>query len=481
MAVLRGAVIVIALCVLSACPQPDWGSASAPEDPWKNWPEGGWFIAPGGNDDNSGSIDAPFATLARAQRAAQPGDTVYIRGGVYHIGEDQISGSYSGGVYAAVFSMDKSGETARRINYWGYRDERPVFDFSAVKPPGRRVAAFLVSGSWLHFKNFEVVGVQVTQTGHTQSECFRVVNNASNNIFEHLAMHDGMGIGYYLERGSNNLVLNCDAYNNYDPVGEGGRGENNDGFGAHPDQAENTGNVFRGCRAWYNADDGFDLIHSKAAVTIENCWAYKNGYQLKEDGSLQSRGNGAGFKAGGYGMDGTLDVSKYPQAGSVPRHTVRFSLAVRNKNSGFYANHHLGGLVFHNNTAFRNRTNFDLVNRKSIVETVDVPGYGHDLKNNASFMPVNGNADIRNIDAAACALSHNTFDEAMGITLADRDFVASSEADEASLLGPRKPDGSLPDTGFMRPSPASQLADRGIPLGFPYYGSAPDIGYAERR
>ena len=69
-------------------------------------------------------------------------------------------------------------------------------------------------------------------------------------------MHDGMAIGFYLVRGSNNLVLNCDAYNNFDPVSENGTGGNVDGFGGHPASASYTGNVFKGCRAWYNSDDG---------------------------------------------------------------------------------------------------------------------------------------------------------------------------------------------------------------------------------
>ena len=50
-------------------------------------------------------------------------------------------------------------------------------------------------------------------------------------------MHDGMAIGFYLVRGSHNLVLNCDAYNNFDPVSENGTGGNVDGFGGHPASA----------------------------------------------------------------------------------------------------------------------------------------------------------------------------------------------------------------------------------------------------
>ena len=42
-----------------------------------------------------------------------------------------------------------------------------------------------------------------------------------------------MAIGFYLLGGSNNHILNCDAYNNYDSVSEGGKGGNVDGFGGH--------------------------------------------------------------------------------------------------------------------------------------------------------------------------------------------------------------------------------------------------------
>jgi|GEM_PF-3956669 len=43
-------------------------------------------------------------------------------------------------------------------------------------------------------------------------------------------MHDGMAIGIYSLRGSHNLFLNCDAFNNYDSISEGGRGGNTDGL-----------------------------------------------------------------------------------------------------------------------------------------------------------------------------------------------------------------------------------------------------------
>ena len=63
-----------------------------------------------------------------------------------------------------------------------------------------------------------------------------------------------------------------------DPNSSDGPGENADGFGAHYPPAGKATNVFRGCRAWWNADDGFDLISTYSPVTIESSWAWRNGY-----------------------------------------------------------------------------------------------------------------------------------------------------------------------------------------------------------
>ena len=41
------------------------------------------FVSPTGNDANSGALDEPFATIARALSSSQPGDTVNLRAGTY--------------------------------------------------------------------------------------------------------------------------------------------------------------------------------------------------------------------------------------------------------------------------------------------------------------------------------------------------------------------------------------------------------------
>ena len=92
-------------------------------------------------------------------------------------------------------------------------------------------------------------------------------------------------------RPRNNLVLNCDSYENLD---QPTNGENADGFAAK--LRIGPGNVFRGCRAWNNADDGWDFFASDDVVAIDNCWAFLNG---KVVSGSNTAGDGNGFKLGG--------------------------------------------------------------------------------------------------------------------------------------------------------------------------------------
>jgi hypothetical protein len=374
-------------------------------------------------------------------------------------------------IQAFVTLLDKSGTNGKRIRYWAYPNERPVFDFSEVKPTGYRVHAFEVTGSWLHVKGLEVVGVQVpVVNSNTQSICFSNAGG-SNNIYEQLSMHDGQAIGFFLTAGSNNLILNCDAYRNYDYTSQRGgsrNGGNVDGFGNHP-AAGSVNNVFRGCRAWLNSDDGYDCISAFESTVFENCWAFYNGYST----GFVSRADGNGFKAGGYA---SRPFNALPP--SIPRNTIRFCLAVMNKANGFYSNHHLEGSDWYNNTAYGNGVNFNMLNRKSKTETeylIDGPGYNHVLRNNMSFAPRQAGNDITNCDNARCIVDHNSFLN-KGITVSTDDFLS---LDTAQLTAPRRPDGSLPLIDFMRLKPGSKLIDKGIDIGLPFLGKAPDIGCFE--
>jgi hypothetical protein len=396
-----------------------------------------FFVAPDGRDTNAGTIEKPFATIARGQEAAGPGDTVYVRGGRYVMREADISRRMR--AWAYVTYLDKSGMPGKPISYVAYKDERPVFDLSNVKPL-LRINAFQVVASWVNIKGLEVTGMQVTLKGHTQSECFE--NQGSHNAYERLSMHDGQAIGIYSVRGSDNLFLNCDAYNNWDYTSENGKGGNVDGFGCHPTRGS-TGNVFRGCRAWFNSDDGFDCINAREAVTFENCWAFYNGFNAK----FERLGDGNGFKAGGFGA---TPVSMLPNP--IPRNVVRFCVAVRNKASGFYANHQPGGGDWINNTAYRNGANFNMLCRLADNRT-DVDGYGHKLWNNLGYK---GGRDLARIDLAKCELKNNSF--ALEPPVGEKDFVSLNEAE---LTRPRQANGDLPEMRLLHLPEGSRLAGMG--------------------
>ncbi len=430
-----------------------------------------YYVAPNGNDANNGTKQLPLQSIQKAQTLVAAGDTVYVRGGTYTMQESQIA-AYSK-IWAYVMLFDKSGTENKRIHYWAYPGEKPVFDFSNIKPANYRVHAFEVTGSWLHFKGLEVTGVQVTiTTSNTQSICFSN-DGGSHNIYEQLTMHDGQGIGFFLTAGSNNLILNCDAYRNYDYTSKAGGGRNGgnvDGFGNHPSPGS-VNNIFRGCRAWLNSDDGYDCISASESTVFENCWAFYNGYS---DGFV-SRADGNGFKAGGYG-------AKVPNLlpAVIPRNTIRNCLSVMNKANGFYSNHHQEGSDWFNNSAYQNGTNYNMVNRKGKAAEeylVDGPGYNHVLKNNISFSPRNEANDITNYDAARCTISNNSFLNA-GVHITAADFIS---LDTAQLTAPRKADGSLPDIDFMHLKPKSALIDKGVNVGLPYTGKAPDLGCFETK
>ncbi|KAB7762491.1 pectate lyase [Xanthomonas maliensis] len=412
-----------------------------------------WYVSPAGADTNPGTIAAPFASLMAAQAAAASGDTVYLRGGTYRPTNADISALDA--TYAVVNDIRKSG-----VSYLAYRNERPVFDFSAVAPSGHRVTAFRISADNCIFQGFEVVGVRITIADrHTQSEAFRV-QGGSGNLFDRLSIHDGMAIGWYLVSGSNNRVHNVDAYNNkgLNSFSHG----NIDGFGVHPTTASSTGNLIEGSRAWNNSDDGFDLINAWAAVTLRHNWAFRNG--LDTDGT--PLGDGNGFKAGGYGRNG----SAYPQP--VPRHRIAFNLSVANRTNGFYANHQIGGQDWINNTAIGNaRANYDMLSTSSDNLT-DVPGYGHTLTNNLGY---GARTEIANLgSASANTIGRNSF--SLALPLVASDFLS---LDERQLSRPRQPNGDLPVITFATPAPGGALVDAGVDVGEPFNGRAPDLGAFE--
>jgi len=410
-----------------------------------------YFIAPDGDDLAAGTEAAPWLSIAHAQTFLRPGDRLLIRGGRYTI-ERGVNACTSMTDTVNAITLDKSGTATQPIQYWAYDGEVPVFDFSTMKD-NCRVKGFNVVADWIHLKGIEVVGAPQQPGNRLNHESWGVWVKGSYNVFEQLNLHHNMGPGFFLKDGGHNLVLNSDSHHNYDPYTSNGAGQSADGFGAHV-SAGHPGNVFRGCRAWANSDDGFDLINAFSPVVIENSWAWLQGYL---PGSLQAlpAGNGNGFKIGGYG--GVFKANAV-------KHTVRFSVAFLNKAAGFYANHHPVANDYFNNTAIGNHPNFNMLGIGPSGEEISVGT----LHNNISYQGValtNGSG----VDGGK-----NSWDFPETISVSD--FIGTA------IIGwdaPRQVDGSLPALQSFHLADKSWLIDKGSDLGFIFNGSAPDLGAFE--
>jgi hypothetical protein len=396
------------------------------------------YVSPTGSDQAAGTLAAPYATVTKAQAGASAGDTVYIRGGEYR---------FSGTSATIGVAFSKSGQQNRPIRYFAYPGEIPIFDLFNLLP-NARVTGFDITADWIHLRGLEVRGVQQIIIGDSWGVRIR----GSNNVLENLNVHHGEAPGIFITSGGNNLIVNCDSHDNYDPLEGGGNG---DGFGGHANSTGNTGNVFRACRAWNNSDDGYDCINCSAAILFEQCWSWSNGYV---PGTMTAAGNGAGFKIGGFGNPPT----NYPSL--IPQHTVRFCVSFNNRVQGFYQNHHPVANYYYNNTSYNNRSaNFNML--------------GYDLSAGADA----GRGILRNnIAFTGTAISSATGTDAANntwnltsVSVTAADFLT---IDTAGMSGPRKADGSLPEVRFLHLATGSDCIDKGVNVNLPYAGPAPDLG-----
>ena len=460
-----------------------------------------YYVATDGSDSNAGSKDKPFATLNKANKVVHAGDTVWIHGGIYDLHDTVFYSRYK---MTAGILLTASGESDdNRIHYLAYPGERPIFDAANLPvaaggehsdgtPEGAMYTSpIVISAKYLHLKGFEVRNTPMIHNSNSGIFLY-----ASKHIFlEQIDSHHNAGPGFFandgVPDGGGHIFLNCDAHDNYDPLGWQGDGENADGFGAHyqrPGEGDTT--KFIGCRAWWNSDDGFDFINQEFPVVLENCYAMGNGYSDYGLGNPKN-GNGHGIKMGESTLGGG-------------RHTIKFCAAWKNKATGFYANYTGVGSKRLNNTSYMNKdrefamasTLFDSEGNR-IAEVAPLTGdNAHVLKNNIAFP--NRNSQVgecweyissQNIDRyVECpAGENNTWNLNLDLTVDDFESLDDPSMTVTGkdlstipgILGPRNADGSIPDVGFLKLKKGSRAIDKGEDLGFPFAGKAPDLGAFE--
>lgn len=265
------------------------------------------YVGENGVDTNPGTQAQPLATLNRAQVFAGPGFTIWVLPGTLR--------------YSVTQLLSVSGAQGNEANLFAAPGARPVLEFAGQPRQDSGARGINLTGSFWHIR-----GLEIRNAGDNG-----MAISGSNNTIENLILHDNGDTGLQItapeaqatdnSRAANNLILNCDSFANFDPVNNG---ENADGFAAK--LRVGPGNVFRGCRAWNNADDGWDFFASDDVVTIEDSWAFLNGIIA---GGGNSAGDGNGFKLGG--------APNGVGQGHAP-HVVRNGSAFGNRTCGFTIN-----------------------------------------------------------------------------------------------------------------------------------------------
>lgn len=296
------------------------------------------YVSPDGRSYGSGAKDDPV-DIYTAVKSAAPGRTILLKGGTYALDKTVIVERGVNGTADAKIYMIADPEAATR----------PVLDFQG------RCAGMILAGDYWYFQGFDVTRSANAQKGIQVSGSYNTVDN----VMTYKNGNTGLQISRYKSTDnwedwpSHNLILNCTSYLNADAGYEDA-----DGFAAKLTIGE--GNVFDGCIAAYNADDGWDLFAKVETgaigqVVIQNCVAFKNGYVLDENGQEVDAGNGNGFKMGGSSISG--------------HHILRNSVSFGNKAKGIDSNS-CPDIEAYSSTSYNN-------------ESFNVAFYTNDAKNTA--------------------------------------------------------------------------------------------------
>jgi hypothetical protein len=391
------------------------------------------YVSTTGSDTNSGSESAPYLSLFWAVANCLSGDTIHVASGVY-------TKSYNG-IETTAYPITVSKSRVTILGEFSSVAERPVIDFSKMPVSSNQFGLRLTKDSCY------VYGIIIKGAGDNGM----LIDGGKYNTVEFCDFLENRDTGLQLKANAqHNRIINCDSYFNVDPA-QG----NADGFANKLDVGGN--NLFKGCRAWQNSDDGWDGllgdVNYSPSDSIVESWCYKNGY-LKNGNA--STGNGNGFKLGGT-QAGATGPFKH-------RNKLVKCLSALNRSKGFDFNNNVGSSELYNCTGYGN-----LNSGGNYVFGAVATGETLVFKNCVAH----AGTRFGSINSAAVQVTNSWL---TGYTVSDDDFVS---LDHTQMLAPRKADGSLPDITFMHLKEGSDLVDTGTDIGLPFKGTLPDLGCFE--
>jgi len=402
-------------------------------------------VSPRGSNTAAGTEQAPLASVQAAVDRAAPGDTILLHDGVFACGR------------TILLSGTGTSDAAYRIE--AAPNAKPVLDFGHVDHADEKQRA-AARGVFLSGDHWILEGLEICHAADNGLKIEGSHNRVERCVFHH---NGDSGLQIVLAKKSrndgalaaHNTIVNCDSYRNFDART---KGENADGFACKLFPGE--GNSFVGCRAWENADDGWDLFMTTFPVTLDRCWAWHNGDpDLFPPVQGSYNGDGNGFKLGGQDKP----------ASHLVRRCVAFDHPFGSGN-GFEDNNNTAPITLQHCTAWGNKTNFQF--KKA----------AHVLENCASFAATKSKAGVAFDADVICRENSWTPDpnpKKKGKYVSALDADEFTGLDAALAAADRATDGGLPVNGFASPRSGSTVVDKGVDLGASFAGSAPDLGAVE--
>lgn len=407
-----------------------------------------YYVASNGSQSATGAFHSPLTFSAAISKALKGGDSIIVRGGFYS--------------FSSVQTISKSGTASSPITIIAFESELPVFDFR-TQPYNSSNQGVKLSGNYVNF-----IGITIQGAGDNGMQV-----TGNYNIVDRCVFRWNCDSGLQMKTGSNNLIKNCDSYENFDYMTGGTTspdyGGNADGFADK--QYTNAGtNIYIGCRSWRNSDDAWDFYQKVGNTTFDSCWSFDNGpaeydmtdhIRFKTDSAvwfanfknnagryvIKNYGNGNGFKLGGdYTASNTL---------------LRNCVAVGNTVKGFDQNNNNGTMTLYNCIAYMNKPDYGFSNSTNGTLLV---------RNSASL----GSLATNRFVAKSVTQSNNSWNT--GFSCNTSDFLS---VDKQQLYLPRSVNGDLPNMTFLHQNSTSKLIDKGVNVGLPFVGSAPDLGAFE--
>ncbi|HRZ97433.1 MAG TPA: right-handed parallel beta-helix repeat-containing protein, partial [Paludibacter sp.] len=221
------------------------------------------YVSTSGDDSNPGTETSPYLNIQKAIDEANPGDMIYLRGGTYMLSKR--------------VKIQKAGTAEARISMFGYPGERVIIDGTNIAVTSvnefKQARCIYVNhfGDYWHFKNLEMCNAK--DNGMKMEGSYNIVENCKFYGNNDTGLQIGMYKDFSIEETQSfpisgepqfnpkysyckyNVVINCDAWYNYDSKSFSGSDDGGDADGFAAKLFPGRGTEFHGCRAWNNSDD----------------------------------------------------------------------------------------------------------------------------------------------------------------------------------------------------------------------------------